>query len=521
MKKVMILTGAFILAGDVVSGQVGVNTTAPKSTMDVSVKRNTAGTITDNSQVFGLQAPRVTLAELTANTAIYNTDQQGALIYITDVSGGTAIGQRVHIDAVGYYSFDGSLWQKLNSTEPWYDTATNTSATANTQDIYQMGKVGVMIKNPMGLLHTYNNSSSANPFTVESDNAGNGLGNDSYLYGYGSSMSPGLFFLSARGSKISPVSLQNGDLMGEFNYGGYLSTGWNYSLTSVRSVYNGDGTSPDSSLAFLTSNAVRVTMTSNGNVGVGTETPTEKLDNSGITRLRALPLNGATNAINTTSGGNASSTQNQTFTATKTVVADNNGVLGYVTGLPNNIYNANGLLTSERTLTNNGFALYFQGSTNYIDFDSTGAILQTAFGGIKRASIVLNSNDNDSNGVTSRLQMFQDPEHSSQIKATDDSRALSIGTTSTTLSAPISFTTSAGSGAVGKQRMIITGEGNVGIGTNSYPAARFHVIKAASDLTPAILEGCNTYTDNAAATAAGLPVGALYRKADGTLMVTY
>ncbi|MFC3159196.1 hypothetical protein ACFOEQ_12295 [Chryseobacterium arachidis] len=81
--------------------------------MDVSVKRDAGGIITDNTQILGLQAPRITLAELTANTATYAAGQTGALIYITDVSTGTATGQRVNINEAGYYSFDGSVWQKV------------------------------------------------------------------------------------------------------------------------------------------------------------------------------------------------------------------------------------------------------------------------------------------------------------------------------------------------------------------------------------------------------------------------
>jgi hypothetical protein len=61
---------------------------------------------------------------------------------------------------------------------------------------------------------------------------------------------------------------------------------------------------------------------------------------------------------------------------------------------------------------------------------------------------------------------------------------------------------------------------NVGINTTA-PQAKLHIIKNASQLTPAIIEGCNVYADNAAATTAGLPVGALYRTATGILMVRY
>lgn len=96
-------------------GQVGVNTENPKVTLDVSALRTADGSIDGNNQQLGLQAPRITLAELTDNTATYGSDQKGALIYVTDVSGGNNSSPRVHIEAEGYYYFDGTLWQKVGS----------------------------------------------------------------------------------------------------------------------------------------------------------------------------------------------------------------------------------------------------------------------------------------------------------------------------------------------------------------------------------------------------------------------
>jgi len=95
--------------------QVGINTEKPNTTMDVSATRNAEGLITNNNQLVGLQAPRMTRAELTSITAIYTTDQRGALLYITDISGGNRNGQRTNIDAVGYYYFDGSIWIKIGN----------------------------------------------------------------------------------------------------------------------------------------------------------------------------------------------------------------------------------------------------------------------------------------------------------------------------------------------------------------------------------------------------------------------
>jgi hypothetical protein len=125
MKKNFLAIGFMCAFVSFTYAQVGINTDSPQATLDVSAKRNSGGTITDNNQLYGLQAPRLTHAELTAITATYGANQKGALIYITDATG-TASGQRVNINAIGYYYFDGAYWQKMNgavsSTNDWHIT---------------------------------------------------------------------------------------------------------------------------------------------------------------------------------------------------------------------------------------------------------------------------------------------------------------------------------------------------------------------------------------------------------------
>lgn len=121
-----------ILISGISFAQVGINTASPKTTLDVSATRDTSGVITNNTQTFGLQAPRLTRAELTSNTATYGTNQTGALIYITDVTGGDATGQRINVTAMGYYYFDGTVWQRLtqatNAVAPAISTLQCTTA---------------------------------------------------------------------------------------------------------------------------------------------------------------------------------------------------------------------------------------------------------------------------------------------------------------------------------------------------------------------------------------------------------
>ncbi|WNI36452.1 phage tail protein [Chryseobacterium sp. SG20098] len=95
------------------SAGVGINTTTPKSTFDINGKKDSSG-LAVSTDIAGLQAPRLTRAELTSKgDTLYGPDQKGAIVYITDVSGGNVTGPRSNISSVGYYYFDGSAWQKI------------------------------------------------------------------------------------------------------------------------------------------------------------------------------------------------------------------------------------------------------------------------------------------------------------------------------------------------------------------------------------------------------------------------
>lgn len=158
MKK-NFLSIAFLAFG-LTFAQVGVNTDSPKTTLDVNPKRDASGNITDTTQLIGLQAPRLTRAELTNNTRVYGTDQTAALVYVTDVTGGNTNAPRTFVDSVGYYYFDGVLWQKAKGTgggtggtEPWFVRNTSTEATLNTQNIYQKGNVAIGTNQGIGTFH--------------------------------------------------------------------------------------------------------------------------------------------------------------------------------------------------------------------------------------------------------------------------------------------------------------------------------------------------------------------------------
>ncbi len=79
-----------------------------------------------------------------------------------------------------------------------------------------------------------------------------------------------------------------------------------------------------------------------------------------------------------------------------------------------------------------------------------------------------------------------------------------------------------GTSVVNRSNIItVLKNGRSGFGNMNAPQATIHILKTGSDLTPAIIEGCPVFDDNAAATTAGVPVGGLYRTSTGVLMVRY
>ncbi len=139
MKKRPILLLVLVALSSFAYAQVGINTTTPKSSLDVSGKTDTLGNLL-STDITGLQAPRLTRSQLTdKGDTLYGADQTGAMIYITDISGGDVLSQRVNITTVGYYYFDGNVWQKISmgnaiAATNW-SLAGNTGTTAGTDFI--------------------------------------------------------------------------------------------------------------------------------------------------------------------------------------------------------------------------------------------------------------------------------------------------------------------------------------------------------------------------------------------------
>ncbi len=77
----------------------------------------------------------------------------------------------------------------------------------------------------------------------------------------------------ANGSKTTPANLTNGDLIGGINFGAQINGGMAEGIASIMANYRGTGTTNASSLSINSSTA-SVYLHENGNVGIGTSTPT-------------------------------------------------------------------------------------------------------------------------------------------------------------------------------------------------------------------------------------------------------
>ncbi len=131
----------------VLHAQVGINTTDPKANLDV------VGNPTNTSSPDGIIPPRLTRNQLISKSTVYNVDQIGALVYVTDTSGTTNTAT-ANVTAAGMYFFDGSVWQRIDS---YAETTHTVSTSANTLTSTVDG-----VTDTTSLISTVQNTSSGN-----------------------------------------------------------------------------------------------------------------------------------------------------------------------------------------------------------------------------------------------------------------------------------------------------------------------------------------------------------------------
>jgi hypothetical protein len=110
MKRTIFFAFAlFIASAASLKAQVAIGTTeTPRATLDVVAAK------TDGTTAEGIIAPRLTLAQLKSADGQYLAPQDGAIVYVTNIAGGTTT-KTAAITAPGYYYFDGTAleWKAL------------------------------------------------------------------------------------------------------------------------------------------------------------------------------------------------------------------------------------------------------------------------------------------------------------------------------------------------------------------------------------------------------------------------
>lgn len=233
MKKIILSAGLLVSAiAYSQTGNVGINTPDPKATLDV------AGSPTITTKLDGVIAPRITGEQLRAKA--YTTAQTGAIVYVTEAATAPLDNQVIKVDAVGYYFFDGSIWNAMQ-IEPWNQAGTTTKATNNNQNIYQNGHIGIRETNPGSALSIVNDNQNDNYDDIVIETYSDGT------------QTPAFVYKSFAGSKAAPSNLSNDAFLGSMYFRGRVNNA-TPSLSAILSKYKGDGTDRLSNLEFYTSN---------------------------------------------------------------------------------------------------------------------------------------------------------------------------------------------------------------------------------------------------------------------------
>jgi len=416
MKKIFI--SALLLSGILAYSQVGINTDTPHATLDI------VASPTDLTRIDGLIAPRITKLRLNAKDALYSTDQTGAIVYVTGTPGTVpSMPKTVNVTTVGYYYFDGNIWVKLSTSESGVTpllTAnngltktgdniqlggtllqnTNIATAGNNMTFSGTGNIGVGTTSPTQKLDvagsghftekviigtawldggalTLRNNVETNPIatfagsdgilrTILTDggNLGVGMSDPTEKLDVGGNVrfrtvpnetviaDTDRFMLlkdDGTGKKVPMSALTSGLNVTANN--GLTKTGDNIQLGGVLTKDTNIGTGTE---------GYNITFGGYGNMGIGNQSPTEKLDVSGTIRLRAIP-NGTTDD--------------------KVLVVDNNGVIKKSSLPPTSsfvLYDTNTNIVT-RNADNVSRPLAFEGTPNKIYTDYIEKVNNTTY----------------------------------------------------------------------------------------------------------------------------------------------
>ncbi|MCT2406237.1 hypothetical protein NZD88_01540 [Chryseobacterium antibioticum] len=362
MKKTFISIVLLVAAST--QAQVGINTETPNATLDVQGKASTT-TIPD-----GIITPRISKQQLAAKTdATYTPAQTAAIVYVNDITAPTgtvpSLIEVAEVTAIGYYYFNGSMWKAISGGAATVDK----SIYAGDGDLSSNRTV-----NQLGKTLAFNGGTTANAFSVNGSSLSVDALNDrvgigttaplTKLHVVAQAMQGNRYNLIDAPSSTnqyallalrntSPLATGNYSLLG-FTNDGPTSGGANWGIGSIRT---GASSTTGSEEDFYVGNSLggslieRFRINSSGNIGIGTSLPQRILHvnaNANPVRFENLPILPAS-------------------TASSGLVIDANGDIykNNTSGatVDTSIYAGDGALSTNRTVTQSGNKLAFNGYT--------------------------------------------------------------------------------------------------------------------------------------------------------------
>ncbi|MGV3695738.1 tail fiber domain-containing protein [Flavobacterium sp.] len=302
-----------LFAGQMIWAQVGINTTAPNAQLEIKSSNQAAPANTD-----GILIPKIDAFPAINPTAA----QQGMMVFLTTVSGGNSPGF--------YYWNNPTLsWMGISASSGNWLLKGNTGTSPLTQFLGTTDNVDLGIRtNNVEVIRVKNDgrveigNNGTNPTYLGQTStskklfvASSTVSNNVIFQSSTTSADPmSIYIGNSRGSVATPLISQNGDQISNIFFSGYDGTKF---LNAAGITCSIDGTvSADNmsgSLLFSTNQAgqfpsTRMMIRANGNIGIGTSNPLDKLHIVG--NIRMVDGNQATGKVLTSDANGTASWQN-------------------------------------------------------------------------------------------------------------------------------------------------------------------------------------------------------------------